>query len=360
MKRHFVQLAQSLNRHSVGGWYWSEKLDGMRCFWDGGLSTGKPCSQIPWANMTKAHRLVKEPVASGLWSRYGHPIYAPKEFTDQLPQIFLDGELYAGRGNFQLVTSTVKEFTPGPGWARIKYHVFDSPSPLEIFAPGSIKETNFTKEINCLDWVLKQYRGKILSNYSYYTVKTVLQKILADCPVAVALKQTQLPFPQKEALAEIERQLDNITAAKGEGLVLRNPATQWEPTRNHNLLKVKKYHDAEGVVVGYYTGEATDLGSKLLGMMGALVVSWKGKTFKVSGFTDAERELNWTEVFLKRDAMLPEEAVQWAKDNPGTECPGNIEAKHFPRGSSITFKYRELTNDGIPREASYLRKRDVL
>ena len=44
MNREFVQLAQVYDpkKHGIAGWFVSEKLDGMRCLWDGGITRGLP------------------------------------------------------------------------------------------------------------------------------------------------------------------------------------------------------------------------------------------------------------------------------------------------------------------------------
>ena len=84
--REFLQLAETYvaAKHGVGGYFLSEKLDGTRCFWDGGLSRGVPTEQVPWASLidpkTGQKKTKIKPVATGLWSRYGNPIIAPDEF----------------------------------------------------------------------------------------------------------------------------------------------------------------------------------------------------------------------------------------------------------------------------------------
>ena len=52
MKREYVQLAHVFDskKHSPAGWYASEKLDGQRAWWDGGVSRGMPAAQVPYAN----------------------------------------------------------------------------------------------------------------------------------------------------------------------------------------------------------------------------------------------------------------------------------------------------------------------
>ena len=49
----------------------------------------------------------------------------------------------------------------------------------------------------------------------------------------------------------------------------------------------------------------------------------------------------------------------FASANPGVDMPDWFQGRHFKRGQTVTFKYRELTDDGIPKEARYWRRRDA-
>ena len=90
-RREFLQLAEPFSpaKHQVAFHYISEKLDGTRCFWDGGLSRGLRTEDIPWASVidpkTGAKKAKIKPRATGLWSRYGNPIIAPDEFLELAP-----------------------------------------------------------------------------------------------------------------------------------------------------------------------------------------------------------------------------------------------------------------------------------
>lgn len=76
----------------------SEKVDGVRAFWDG----------------------------KTLWTRQGSEIKAPHEFMSELPHgITLDGELWAGRGTFEQLAFTLNS---EQDWQNIRYFVFDLPS----------------------------------------------------------------------------------------------------------------------------------------------------------------------------------------------------------------------------------------
>jgi hypothetical protein len=125
MNREFLMLAKEFDpaSHRIAHCYLSLKLDGQRAFWDGGISRGLPKPGIPWANNKKDERYKEPPVATGLWSRYGNVIHAPDWFLDDLPKgIFLDGELYAGRGKFQEARSIISTIVPNAeAWKVIKY-----------------------------------------------------------------------------------------------------------------------------------------------------------------------------------------------------------------------------------------------
>lgn len=129
--------------------------------------------------------------------------------------------------------------------------------------------------------------------------------------------------------------------------MVRHPRSLWAPCRSRQLLKIKGMLDAEAVVVGYTSGRETDKGSKLLGKMGALIVKYAGKCFELSGFTDEERTL------------APEGAFEFAASNPGKVLPDWIYNPNFPVGSTVSFKYRELTDAGLPKEARFWRKYSI-
>jgi DNA ligase-1 len=82
------------------GWWMSEKLDGVRAYWDG-------------------KRFI---------SRLGNQYHAPDWFTAGLPDQPLDGELWVGRKKFQSCVSIVKKITPHDGWREVRYLVFDAPA----------------------------------------------------------------------------------------------------------------------------------------------------------------------------------------------------------------------------------------
>lgn len=74
---------------------------------------------------------------------------------------------------------------------------------------------------------------------------------------------------------------------KGEGLMIKDPNSMYEPKRSNLLLKVKQFLDTEATVIGHQKGTG-----RCSGMLGALQVKMdNGITFKIgSGFDDKQRK----------------------------------------------------------------------
>jgi DNA ligase-1 len=90
----------------LAGWWMSEKLDGIRAYWDG----------------------------TQMISRLGNLIHAPDWFLAGLPAAPLDGELWIGRKKFQRTSGIVRRQDRGELWREVSFVVFDAPampSPFE-------------------------------------------------------------------------------------------------------------------------------------------------------------------------------------------------------------------------------------
>lgn len=304
MNREFLMLAKLFNpkKHRVAGMYVSEKYDGQRCLWDGGVSRGLPKNEIPWANTDKDERYREEQICTGLWSRYGNVIHAPDWWLDRLPEgIFLDGELYLDRGRFQDLRRITGSLSGD--WAKVRFLTFDMPAPQIVFMDGRINNPNFKKEIRWSEC------SKLIQPSKSHFFREIAHKL--------SIKQTRLPSDEEQARAIMYDMLEIVTREGGEGLMLRDPESFWYPKRIPQLLKVKKMLESEAIVVGYVAGKG-----RLSDTIGAITVQWNSKTFNISGFTDDERHLA---------------------------------ERIWPIGSTIRFRYAGLTDLGIPREARYAR-----
>ncbi len=370
-RREFLHLAHKYTPekpprkgYDFSGWFLSEKLDGQRCFWDGGVTRGMQTTDVPWASIfdpKKPGQLKKKirPAATGLWSRYGNPIMAPGWFLNGLPCIPLDGELFAGRGNFQTAMSAVRKDVPIDNeWKQIQYAVYSSPAFEMVFRDGEIKNTNFHRKINCakiMTWI-KSKAFKMFGDADHYSQGLscdtfeeelfLLRDALEDqTDFAYLHKQIKLPGIHEEAVQAIEEHLLRVLELGGEGLILRSSDSVWQPKRMHHMLKYKPFSDDEGTIVGFTSGRETNKGSKLLGMIGSLVLDYAGKRLELAGLTNEER------LFADQDM------IDYAEKHPGDQMPTEFRGKHFKVGDTITFKYRELSDDGVPKEARYWRQR---
>lgn len=353
-KREFLMLAQKYDpsKHQVNGWFLSEKLDGMRCIWDGGVTRGMLATSVPWANTAKDARYRNHVYCSGLWSRSGKVIHAPEYFLNSLPPFPLDGELYIGPGQFQRLASTVKSLVPGDGWSNVRLMVFDSPKSNVVFSDGTISTVVFNKRISgCADFLSTHnaYEYDTSHTLSFETTLKWLERQGIENEHVTIHHQEQLPFSTPATKNRIEELLQSVIEAGGEGVMLRRHVSLWLPFRSWDLLKYKPYSDAEGVVTGFVWGRKTDKGSKLLAKVGALVLNYQGKRLELSGFTDAEREVSGPDVQERGSKMAGE-----------YETDPRYSPTAFPRGSKVTFIYRELSDDGIPKEARYHRKHEEL
>jgi DNA ligase-1 len=362
MRREFLQLAETLKveKHRIGGFYISTKLDGTRCFSDGGITRGMRTEDVPWAGIidpkTGDRKKKIKPYSTGLWSRYGSPIMAPDWFLDRLPACFLDGELFAGEGNFQLCRSICSGDTPDPRFNKIRYAVYSAPSFSSLFQSGEIKNSNMHCTIDedaCLKFINRQV-NRLDLEFQFCKAENFQQELLfmngvldTQSDTCYMLKQEKLPLDLGQAHIRVAEYLGYVLEQKGEGIVLRDPDSVWTPKRHKGLLKHKPFRDDEGTIIGFTGGRETDKGSRLLGKIGAIVVDYHGHKVKIAGLTDEEREFA-----TAGDA-------EFAASNPDCVMPVEIRAKHFKVGETITFQYMTITDAGLPREPRYLRKRDV-
>ena len=236
----FLQLADTYNpdKHKIAGYLVSEKLDGTRCFWDGGLSRGIPTDHVPWASTTDpktGQRKPKlKPTATGLWSRYGNPIMAPDDFLNALPACPLDGEFWAGRGNFQLCRSICGGDEPDPRFHRISYAVYSAPAIPYVFSSGEIKNTNMVRNL-AFEEIEKWIKPRMFPGYGWVNTPATFNDELmflreyleAQNDRVFIHHQLRLPEDEVVARAMVNDFLDKVLEQGGEGVVIRNPLSSW-------------------------------------------------------------------------------------------------------------------------------------
>ncbi|PNE01465.1 DNA ligase [Alcanivorax sp. MD8A] len=175
----------------LDGYWVSEKLDGVRAYWDG----------------------------AQLWSKGGNRIAAPEWFTRGYPDQAMEGELWMGRGRFAEVSAAVRRLRPqAQEWRQIRLMLFDLPESRQPFA------------------VRVQEMRALVAASSSYTLEVV----------------TQTPATDHDRLMQ---QLDKVMARGGEGLMLHHGDSVYHAGRSDAVLKVKSYQDAEARVTGHVVGQ---------------------------------------------------------------------------------------------------------
>lgn len=240
--------------------YWvSEKYDGVRGYWNG--------------------------EARQMRSRNGSVIVLPKWFAAQLPNTSLDGELWIARGQFERVVSVVRDAQPDDAaWKQVKYMVFELPDPYNQYG-------DFTQRIMQIERITRQL----------------------NAPNIQAVKQWRV-----RDRSDLLRQLDQITQAGGEGLMLHLASAPYQTGRSDALYKLKMRQDAEATVIAHNPGTG-----KYAGKVGSLRVR-----------TEDEREFN-----------------------VGGGLNDALRAQPPAIGSVITYQFNGLTKKGQPRFPRFLRVR---
>ena len=172
--------------------YWvSEKLDGIRAYWDG----------------------------THLKTRNGNTIKLPDHLKNTLPNTPLDGELWLGRQTFDKINALIHTRTTiSQQWLGVQYKVFDLPKHA-----GEFNERLWT-----------------------------LQAMYAESPNTFWSPVEQFKV---ENQTQLEQHLLDIEKLGGEGLMLHKGSSLYAGTRTNDLLKLKSFQDAEAVVIGHTAGK---------------------------------------------------------------------------------------------------------
>lgn len=217
---------------SLDGWWVSEKYDGVRVYWDG----------------------------YALLTRNGYRVPVPVEWTAGWPREPLDGELWAGRGQFQRVQALVAR-QPGydetaeaqsSAWSTVRFMVFDMPA----------HSGNFDARMSAAQALL----GRLPPQAKH--MQWVSQRRVLD-------------------EAQLQALLHEVVRGGGEGLMLRRAAAHYRAGRSPHLRKLKMYEDAEARVIAHIPGRG-----RHAGRLGALLVEAPdGRRFRIgTGLKDAQRD----------------------------------------------------------------------
>ncbi len=207
-------------------YYVSEKLDGVRGYWDG----------------------------EQLLTRQGNIIHSPSWFTQHWPSFPIDGELWLERDKFQALLSCVSKHSAEENktvscWREVRFMMFDLPK----------HQGDFNERVNQMQHLLSQ----------------------VPSPYLAMIKQVKF-----KKLSALDKKLNEVIADQGEGLMLHLASAHYQIGRNSALMKLKKHQDAEATVIGHTKGKGkyqNQLGAIEVKTMDGII-------FKIgSGFNDYQR-----------------------------------------------------------------------
>ena len=142
----------------------SEKLDGIRAYWDG----------------------------KQLYSIEGIPFHSPSYFTENLPkEIELDGELWLGRNSLESLISQIYSKDKGNRdiWKRVKYMIFDTPNTEMVYETriDKLKKLSLPSHVQVVETIQCRNR-KHLKEFLYSIVQIGGEGLMMNRPNSTYVK----------------------------------------------------------------------------------------------------------------------------------------------------------------------------
>jgi DNA polymerase/3'-5' exonuclease PolX len=281
-------------------WYMSEKFDGYRALFK--------------------YEMINDELVGVFYSRTGKRFMCPQWFLDSMPppdllgDNILDGELWAGRDNFQLMGVVRKKVPIDEEWIDIQYHVYDITTIEDTFIER-LKKLKFIVSFCDKRWNILKKRNEIQDPFHNI-----------DCPLCFT-EQKKIT-----SLQQMDKYYQKIIENGGEGIMIKHPTQSYENGRSSYMLKYKPSFDKEAIIIDYKFGKGkyeNKLGSFICKPLinhdtFMTIDDDKEHIFTLSGMDDSIRK--------------------------------NYQKTH-PIGTIITFEYSGMTDKGVPRFGRYIRKR---
>lgn len=147
---------------NISGWIMSEKLDGIRAYWDG----------------------------KALYTRQGKELSVPPSFIVNFPPFELDGELWTARGDFEKIQSIVMDKSPSKEWQKISYNIFEVPNATGDFMSRiTMARDWFEKHENPRVRIIEQIECK-----SHLELSHFLDEIVSNGGEGVVVRNPNSPY----------------------------------------------------------------------------------------------------------------------------------------------------------------------
>ena len=286
------------------GWIMSEKFDGYRALF--------------------RYEEIDGVLVGKFYSRNGKSFNAPDWFLDSMPppdllgDKIIDGELWAGRDNFQLMGIVRKKVPVPEEWLNIQYQVYDITN-IEGGFVDRLKTLKRIVEFTGKSWSLR------LKNEEFY----IPEGVEIPPPLVFA---TQKRITDESMMKSFYQ---NIIDNGGEGIMIKHPLSSYENGRSNYMLKYKPAFDREAVIIDYKMG---DPDSKYKGMLGSFICR---PLINHDTYMSIDEDDNHIFTLSGMDDKIRKNYL-----------------KSHPKGTIITYECSGFTDKGVPRFGRYLRIRD--
>jgi len=273
------------------GWIMSEKFDGYRALF--------------------RYEMVDGVLVGKFYSRNGKSFNAPQWFLDSMPppellgDKILDGELWAGRDNFQLMGIVRKKIPVPEEWLNIQYQVYDITNTEGSFV-DRLKTLKRIVDFTGKSWSIR------LKNEEFYIPEG------SEIPSPLVFANQKRITSESMMKSFYQDIIDN----GGEGIMIKHPLSNYENGRSNYMLKYKPAFD----------------NSKYKGMLGSFIC----------------RPLKNHDTYMSVDE---DDNHVFTLSGMDDKIRKNYLKSH-PKGTIITFECSGFTDKGVPRFGRYLRIRD--
>lgn len=286
------------------GWIMSEKFDGYRALF--------------------RYEEVDGVLVGKFYSRNNKSFNAPEWFLDSMPppdllgNKILDGELWAGRDNFQLMGIVRKKVPIPEEWLNIQYQVYDITNEGGSFV-DRLKTLKRIVEFTGKSWSLR------LKNEEFY----IPEGVEISPPLVFAIQKRITDESMMKSFYQ------NIIDNGGEGIMMKHPLSSYENGRSNYMLKYKPAFDREAVIIDYKMG---DPDSKYKGMLGSFICR---PLINHDTYMSIDEDDNHIFTLSGMDDKIRKNYL-----------------KSHPKGTIITYECSGFTDRGVPRFGRYVRIRD--
>ncbi len=286
------------------GWIMSEKFDGYRALF--------------------RYEEVDGVLVGKFYSRNNKSFNAPDWFLESMPppdllgDYIIDGELWAGRDNFQLMGIVRKKVPVPEEWLNIQYQVYD----ITNAEGGFVDRLKILKRI--VDFTGKSWSLR-LKNEEFYIPEGV------EIPPPLVFATQKRVTGEKMMKSFYQDIIDN----GGEGIMIKHPLSLYKDGRSNEMLKYKPSFDREAEIIDYKMGDPE---SKYNGMLGSFIC----------------RPLKNHDTYMSVDK---DDDHIFTLSGMDDKIRKNYKKTH-PKGTIITYECSGFTDKGVPRFGRYLRIRD--